>query len=113
MVNQGLLEAVRPWPRVCLIARRSVAERTGGDGTQRLSRGTAMRWVAARHGVAGHAIRPDRITADIKRVIAGLDPNALRSELHEFITEFRPHWSKSRRMAWVADLAATVQPPPR
>jgi hypothetical protein len=113
MVNQGLLEAVRPWPRVCLIARRSVAERAGRDAAERLSRGTAMRWVAARHGVADHPTRPDRITAEIKRAVAGLDPKALRAELYEFITDARPHWSTSRRMAWVADLAGQVQPPPR
>ena len=108
MVNQGLLEALRPWPGVGLIARRSVAERAAGEPAARVSRGTAMRWIAARHAVAGHSVRPDRITADIDRVVTGLDRKALRSELYEFITEARPHWNESRRQTWVADLAARI-----
>jgi hypothetical protein len=108
MANQGLREVVRPWPRICLIGRRSVAERAGGDTVTRLSRGTAMRRIAARHGVAGNPIRQDRLTADITRVIAGLDRKALRSELYEFVTEARPHWCERRRMAWADDLVVQV-----
>jgi hypothetical protein len=110
MANQGLVEALQPWPHVRLIARRSVAERAGGDTASRISRGTAMRWIATRHGVAEHPVRPERITADINRVITGLDPEALRSELYEFITEARAHWSESRRKTWVDHLAAQLQP---
>jgi hypothetical protein len=111
MANRGLLESVRPWRRIRLIGRRSVEERLGRDTSTRVSRGTAMRWIAARHGVAGHPVRPDRITGEIKRVIAGLEPKALRSELHEFVATARPHWSESRRMAYVVDLAAQIRPP--
>ncbi len=68
-----------------------------------------MRWIAARHGVAGHPVRPDRITADIRRVIAGLDAKALRAESYEYVTEARPHWSKSRRMSWAEDRAVQVR----
>jgi hypothetical protein len=108
LANQGRLVAIRPWPRVCLIARGSVAERTGAITSTRLSRGTAMRWIAARHGVAGHPVRPDRLTADIRRVIAGLDRTALRSELREFVTEARPKWSESRRTSLADDLLVQV-----
>jgi hypothetical protein len=81
MANQGLVESKRLWPRTRLIARRSVEDRAGWNTTTRLSRGTAMRWIAARHGVAGHPTRSDRLPADIKRLIAGLDGQTLRSEL--------------------------------
>ena len=84
-------------------------ERLGGDTATRVSRGTGPRWIAARHGVTGHPVRTDRLTAEVNRVIAGLDPKALRSELYEFITGARPHWSESRRRAYVADLAAQVR----
>jgi hypothetical protein len=113
IANHGELEVIQPWPRVRLVARRSVTERLGRNTAIRLSRGTAMRWVAARHGVAGHPVRPDRITADINRLVAGLDAKALRSGLNEFITAARPQWNKSRRMAWVADTAAQIRPPTR
>ncbi len=68
-----------------------------------------MRWIAARHGVPGHPVRPDRITANIRRVVAGLDPKALRSELREFISEARPHWTETRRLAWADDLVVQVR----
>jgi len=67
-----------------------------------------MRWIAARHGVPGHPVRPDRLTADIRRVIAGLDRKALRAELCEFVTEARPHWSKEQRMSLADDLLVQV-----
>jgi hypothetical protein len=113
MANQGLVESVRPWPHVRLIGRRSVAERFNAETRSRVSRGTAMRWIAARHGVTGHPVRPDRITADMNRVIAGLDPKALSAEVYQFVTEARPHWSESRRTAYVRDLVAQIRPPAR
>jgi hypothetical protein len=67
-----------------------------------------MRWIAARHGVAGHPVRPDRVTADIKRLIAALDRQVLRSELYEFITDARPHWSEPRRRCWADELVVQV-----
>jgi hypothetical protein len=98
MANAGVLETARPWPRICLIARRSLVEQTQRRTSAiRLSRGTAMRWIAARHGVAGHPVRRDRITAELNRLIASLDPTLLQSELYEFITEARPNWSQARR----------------
>jgi hypothetical protein len=67
-----------------------------------------MRWIAARHGVPGHPVRPDRITADIRRLISGLDRRALRAELRAFVTEARPQWSKSRRTSSADDLFVQV-----
>jgi hypothetical protein len=67
--------------------------------------------IAGRHGVTGHPVRHDRITAEVNRVMAGIDPKDLHSELYEFITETRPHWSESRRTAYATDLAAHIRPP--
>jgi hypothetical protein len=113
MANQGGLEVIQPWPRVRLVARRSVTERLGRNTAIRLSRGTAVRWIAARHGVPGHPVRSDRITAAMNRVIAGLKPKALRSEVYRFVTEARPQWSESRRTAYVVDLVSQIEPPAR
>jgi hypothetical protein len=109
MANTGLLEVAHPWPGIRVIARQSVVEQAQRRTKDiRLSRGSAMRWIAARHSVVGHPVRRDRITADIKGVIASLDPTALRSELSEFMTEARPDWTEARRTFWAENLVLGV-----
>lgn len=95
MADEGVLEAVRPWPQVQLISRRSVAEWLAGGKERMLP------------------IVPMEIRRYVGRHTGGLTPRTIpRDRLEDlvgaFITERRPRWTPQRRDLWALEQAALL-----
>jgi excisionase family DNA binding protein len=79
MVRDGILPAVRPWPRAVRIARADIAAYLQGDGLPPIHL-TAVRGFINNSGIVGVRRR--------------------KAAIREYIDERRPAWPEAERKAW-------------
>jgi hypothetical protein len=94
LADDGVIDAVRPWPHVLLVGRRSIAERLAGEMPSRIVTAEARRWLLARHNTG---------------FIENIDINTAREELLEFILERRPAWPKKRQDLWALNMTSRLR----
>lgn len=90
MIDEGLLDVLRPWDKVTLVGRRSIAD-----------------WLM---GIRPHPIRPRdaRIWLLAKPEVTSvhdMDLPDVQDAMLEFITEVRPRWDQQRRELWALETA--------
>lgn len=90
MADDGLLDVIRPWDRVALIGRRSIAEWLAGERPARIQPFDARRWLLKRYGVA---------------TVQEININIVRDALLEFVMDARPRWAKVRQDLWALEMA--------
>ena len=94
LANDGVIDAVRPWPHVLLVGRRSIAERLAGEMPTRIVTAEARRYLEERHNT---------------RFIEDIDINVGREELLEFILARRPMWTKKRQDLWALNMMSRLR----
>lgn len=94
LADDGVVDAIRPWPHVLLVGRRSIAERLAGDMPLRIVTSEARRWLEKRHQTAH---------------VESIDINVAREDLLVFILERRPMWSKKRQDLWALGMASRLR----
>lgn len=98
MTEEGSLEVLRPWPRVTLIGRRSIAEWLAGHRQSRIGIGFCRRHLLEQAGL---------------RDIHDLDINVMRDQLRELIAAERPRWDNERADLWALNMASRLHANPR
>ena len=91
--EDGTLDIVRPWPRVTLIGRLSLAEWLAGKRPPRIRPSDGKAYVLE------HAEQP---------TLAAVNINVARDLLREFIGEARPRWTNLRLDLWALNTASTL-----
>ena len=94
LADDGVVDAVRPWPHVLLVGRRSLAERLAGEMPERINTAQARNYLEKRHQTA---------------FIETIDVNVGREELLEFILERRPLWPKKRQDLWALNMMSRLR----
>ena len=92
MINEGVLQAERPWQTTVVVTRRSVAEWLAGARPPSIRPPAARAWLLERTGSDASA----------------LDIDTVRDEMLEFITAARPAWDSVRRDTWALSTAARL-----
>lgn len=90
MADDGLLEVTRPWDRVALIRRRSIADWLAGNRPARIQPYDARRWLLKRYDVGS---------------VQEININVVRDALLEFVMDARPRWTKVRQDLWALEMA--------
>ena len=92
MVNEdGLLDVIRPWDRVTLVSRHSLAEWLAGVRPPRIMRKDAREWACKQTGVDD---------------LAALDREHVRDLMRQFIAAARPRWDAQRCDLWALNVAS-------
>lgn len=89
LADDGVIDVLRPWPRVALVSMESIRARQAGEQLPRLMTTDARRYVLSRANA---------------RSIHELIPSDIEGHLIAFITEARPLWDAERRVGWVEDM---------
>lgn len=88
--DDGSLDVLRPWPRVTLISRKSIATWMSGQRQLSTRPADAKRWLLKRTQVDDlHALHID----------------VIRDEMREYIEIARPRWTHKRKDLWALETA--------
>src|SRR5262245_3669115 len=93
MADEGLLEAVRPWPMVRIVKRESVAARISEGSAEPLTVAGARRWVLTHGG---------------GQLPSTLDAEVLRDLVRSYVEKMRPAWPDPRIDRHALDLASKL-----
>ena len=93
MTEEGSVDALRPWPRVLLIGRESIASWLAGYRPPRIAVSDARRYICKRNEVSD---------------VQTLDLDEVRDQLRAFIADARPRWESPRCDLWALDMAGKL-----
>lgn len=93
MAEEGSLEVIRPWPRMALISRRSMAEWVAGARPPKISALHVRRWL----------FKDQQVTS-----LADIDVNVMRDQVRAFIEDARPRWENERKDLWALQMASQL-----
>lgn len=93
LADDGALDVIRPWPRVTLIGRRSMAEYLAGYRQPKIGLPFARIWLLKHCQAAS---------------VQEIDIDTARDRLRDFIEEARPRWDATRKDLWALGMADSL-----